>query len=534
MMAEWVAQQPQQEASARSLIELDEVELDDDLDVEVMSNRQRSPDIELIDLEATRPAKRQRIIEDTVDDATFNISHGGHGGQNGAPGEVTVIDMIGDDDLQFLPLMGSGESLGEDQQRMSSIRGFGDLSKRFLTLENESSRERERWQSFEKKVVSMLESIKGENQATLEGDKEIYKHQVHILGSQLHEKEYQYQTLCQTVGKLEEVLRTKSQELKEAQQRQEELQRKFDNERGRVDLLETENSHLKATSGRHRTDSSSFTTAAAATPIAQVSIPMLAPSSSSSSSPPTSSSSSPSLTAQDDSSFVLIPLADIQKATSNFAGSSKIGSGPNGNVFKGELSGMAVAVKKISAELHTKIANLRAQVDLMNTAKHRHILPLLGASSFVAGASVSLVFPLMPLGSLRDRLGLQGAGPRHPLGHPAQGHHADCPDSRLPPVTAHALPPPQHQLRSANVLLDHGYEVRLGHSTLRRGSQVPGRGRRWPPLPCVSLHREDLRRRPSSTRWGSSWRSCSSAGPRHSGRRRQAHLHLTPGEPAPP
>jgi len=74
----------------------------------------------------------------------------------------------------------------------------------------------------------------------------------------------------------------------------------------------------------------------------------------------------------------------------------------SGKVYKSRLNQIPVAIKKLTAnESNPK----QFQAEIINASKYRHphVLPIYGFTDF-AQKEACIIYPLMPQGSLRDRL----------------------------------------------------------------------------------------------------------------------------------
>jgi ankyrin repeat protein len=98
-------------------------------------------------------------------------------------------------------------------------------------------------------------------------------------------------------------------------------------------------------------------------------------------------------------SSVIFPSDEIDKITDHFNENNKIGEGACAKVYKGMLRGIPVAIKKFNDNAWDIFKG-----EGLHQAKYRHphILMLLGESK------PCLIFPLMPRGSVRDRLDCNG------------------------------------------------------------------------------------------------------------------------------
>ncbi|XVE59254.1 hypothetical protein DITRI_Ditri05aG0031100 [Diplodiscus trichospermus] len=93
-------------------------------------------------------------------------------------------------------------------------------------------------------------------------------------------------------------------------------------------------------------------------------------------------------------------LADVQTATCNFSESFKIGKGGHGCVYKGEMLGRTVAIKKLYPHNIQGQSEFQQEGKVLSKLHHPHLVTLLG----VCPEAWSLVYEYLPNGSLQDRL----------------------------------------------------------------------------------------------------------------------------------
>ncbi|GER37224.1 receptor protein kinase [Striga asiatica] len=92
---------------------------------------------------------------------------------------------------------------------------------------------------------------------------------------------------------------------------------------------------------------------------------------------------------------------DTEAATCNFCESLRIGQGEYGVVYKGEISGLKVAVKKLHAHNMQRHAEFNTAVQVVGKLRHHpHLVKLIG----VCPDSWSLVYEYLPGGSLQNYL----------------------------------------------------------------------------------------------------------------------------------
>lgn len=93
-------------------------------------------------------------------------------------------------------------------------------------------------------------------------------------------------------------------------------------------------------------------------------------------------------------------LSDLQTATCNFSESFKIGQGGYGCVFKGEMMGRTVAIRKLHPHNMQGQAEFQQEVQVLGKLQHPHLVTLLG----VCPEAWSLVYEHLSNGSLQDHL----------------------------------------------------------------------------------------------------------------------------------
>ncbi|KAG7994445.1 hypothetical protein I3843_01G057800 [Carya illinoinensis] len=111
--------------------------------------------------------------------------------------------------------------------------------------------------------------------------------------------------------------------------------------------------------------------------------------------------------------FTEFSLSEIKKATQNFHESLKIGGGGYGNIYKGNLHQIEVAIKRPhSQSLHSNYprqgpAEFQMEVRVLSHLRHPNLVRLIGScpEEFV------LIYEYLPNGSLEDRLKCRDKSP---------------------------------------------------------------------------------------------------------------------------
>jgi len=100
-----------------------------------------------------------------------------------------------------------------------------------------------------------------------------------------------------------------------------------------------------------------------------------------------------------------IPIEDIRKATNNFSEANIVGEGGLGVVYKGNLNGTLVAVKRSESECMGKkrgLAEFEAEVHVLQKTRHRHLVTFIGYCR--DNKEKLLVYEFMPQGTLGQHL----------------------------------------------------------------------------------------------------------------------------------
>ena len=101
-------------------------------------------------------------------------------------------------------------------------------------------------------------------------------------------------------------------------------------------------------------------------------------------------------------SLRLFRYSELRAACDEFSQDATLGNGGLGDVFKCILNREVFAVKKLHAPDSQGMAALIQELRVLSCVRHQNLLPLVGFAADFDGQC--LVFPLMPSGSLRERL----------------------------------------------------------------------------------------------------------------------------------
>ncbi|KAF5727384.1 U-box domain-containing protein kinase family protein isoform 1 [Tripterygium wilfordii] len=95
-----------------------------------------------------------------------------------------------------------------------------------------------------------------------------------------------------------------------------------------------------------------------------------------------------------------ISLSDLQTATCNFSESFKLSQGGYGCVYKGEMLGRTVAIRKLHPYNMQGHLEFEKEVQVLSKLQHPHLVTLLG----VCPEAWCLVYEYLPNGSLQDQI----------------------------------------------------------------------------------------------------------------------------------
>uniref|UniRef100_A0A2N9ECU7 Uncharacterized protein n=2 Tax=Fagus sylvatica TaxID=28930 RepID=A0A2N9ECU7_FAGSY len=98
--------------------------------------------------------------------------------------------------------------------------------------------------------------------------------------------------------------------------------------------------------------------------------------------------------------LAVFSLSDLQSATCNFSESFMLGQGGIGCVYKGEMLGRTVAIRKFHPHNMQGPSEFQQEVQVLGKLQHPHLVTLLGACP----DAWSLVYEYLPNGSLQNQI----------------------------------------------------------------------------------------------------------------------------------
>ncbi|XP_052174686.1 probable protein kinase At2g41970 [Diospyros lotus] len=170
-----------------------------------------------------------------------------------------------------------------------------------------------------------------------------------------------------------------------------------------------------------------------------------------------------------------VPLAELNRLTSNFGSKALIGEGSYGRVFSAKLNdGEPAAIKKLDSSSPTEPDNdFAAQLSLVSRLKHENFLELKGYC--LEADNRILVYEYATMGSLHDilhgRKGVQGAEPGPALTWNQRVKIAFGAAKGLEYLHEKVQPPIVHRdIRSSNVLLFDDFLAKIADFNLTNQS----------------------------------------------------------------
>ncbi|CAI5474159.1 unnamed protein product [Closterium sp. Yama58-4] len=162
--------------------------------------------------------------------------------------------------------------------------------------------------------------------------------------------------------------------------------------------------------------------------------------------------------------------AQLARATSNYAPENLLGRGSFGQVFKGEMLGCKVAVKRLEGQGWQGPDEFRVEVEVLSRMRHPNIVLLMGCCT----EEMALVYEFLPGGTLQDKLGPPKGSAAVPLSWAERLRIAAEVASAL--LYLHQNDPPivHRDLKPDNILLDAHLASKIGDVGLARLLEADG------------------------------------------------------------
>lgn len=103
-----------------------------------------------------------------------------------------------------------------------------------------------------------------------------------------------------------------------------------------------------------------------------------------------------------------LSLAEVEAATENFHESRLIGVGGFGKVYRGQLDGGDVAIKRATPKSNHELHQFQTEIESLSTLRHRHLASLTGCCK--EDGELILINDFMSEGTLELALKLQEYG----------------------------------------------------------------------------------------------------------------------------
>ncbi|CAI5947548.1 unnamed protein product [Closterium sp. NIES-65] len=160
----------------------------------------------------------------------------------------------------------------------------------------------------------------------------------------------------------------------------------------------------------------------------------------------------------------------LARATGGYAKENLLGRGSFGQVFKGEMLGCKVAVKRLEGQGWQGPDEFRVEVEVLSRMRHPNIVLLMGCCT----EEMALVYEFLPGGTLQDKLGPPKGSAAVPLSWAERLRIAAEMSSAL--LYLHQNDPPivHRDLKPDNILLDGHLASKIGDVGLARLLEADG------------------------------------------------------------
>ncbi|CAI7907931.1 unnamed protein product [Closterium sp. NIES-53] len=160
----------------------------------------------------------------------------------------------------------------------------------------------------------------------------------------------------------------------------------------------------------------------------------------------------------------------LARATGGYAKENLLGRGSFGQVFKGEMLGCKVAVKRLEGQGWQGPDEFRVEVEVLSRMRHPNIVLLMGCCT----DEMALVYEFLPGGTLQDKLGPPKGSAAVPLSWADRLRIAAEMSSAL--LYLHQNDPPivHRDLKPDNILLDGHLASKIGDVGLARLLEADG------------------------------------------------------------